>query len=90
MDKNDGAASLVRSDALLATDVLAEMDRIMQERPCAMEYETDARDTWPARWGALRGFLAAKRDIANTPAEARRIRSLQPDLGPTTGPERTR
>ena len=65
MSEHDGAASLVRSDALLATDVLAEMDRIMQERPCAMEYETDARDTWPARWGALRGFLAAKRDIAN-------------------------
>ena len=52
----------VPSNALLATDVLAEMDRIMQDRPCAMEYETDARDTWPSRWGALRGFLAAKRD----------------------------
>jgi hypothetical protein len=43
------------------------MDRIMQDHPCAMEYETDARDTWPSRWGALRGFLAAKRDIANIP-----------------------
>ena len=66
MSDHNGADSLVRSDALLATDVLAEMDRIMQDRPCAMEYETDARDTWPARWGALRGFLAAKRDIANS------------------------
>ncbi len=55
----------VPSNALLATDVLAEMDRIMQDHPCAMEYETDTRDTWPSRWGALRGFLAAKRDIAN-------------------------
>lgn len=64
--KNSGGVAL-ESTPLLATDVLSEMDRIMQDHPCAMEYETDARDTWPSRWGALRGFLAAKRDIANIP-----------------------
>ena len=66
MDKNDGAASLVRSDALLAIeDVLDEMSRIIKEHPAAMEYETDARYTWPTRWGALLKYLKAKRDISN-------------------------
>ena len=66
MNKTENARGVaLESTPLLATDVLAEMDRIMADRPCAMEYETDARDTWPARWGALRGFLAARRDIAN-------------------------
>jgi len=45
--------------------VLDEMSRIISEHPAAMEYETDARDTWPKRWGALLGYLKAKRDIAN-------------------------
>ncbi len=66
MDKNNGADSLVRSDALLAIeDVLDEMSRIISDHPAAMEYETDALDTWPKRWGALLGYLKAKRDIAN-------------------------
>ena len=58
----------VRSEPLLAIEaVLDEMSRIISEHPAAMEYETDARDTWPKRWGALLGYLKAKRDIANIP-----------------------
>ncbi len=61
------------SDALLAIeDVLDEMSRIISEHPAAMEYETDARDTWPTRWGTLLGYLKAKRDIANAAADLRR------------------
>lgn len=72
--ENENAAKLVRSElcsdvrseALLAIeDVLDEMSRIIREHPAAMEYETDARSTWPARWGALLGYLKAKRDIDN-------------------------
>ena len=56
----------VRSEPLLAIeDVLDAMSRIISEHPAAMEYETDARDTWPTRWSALLGYLKAKRDIAN-------------------------
>jgi len=80
MDKNNGADSLVRSDALLAIeDVLDEMSRIISDHPAAMEYETDARDTWPKRWGALLGYLKAKRDIANAPADGRASRTVGPD-----------
>ena len=72
MYENDGAASLARSDALLAIeDVLDEMSRIISEHPAAMEYETDARETWPKRWGALLGYLKAKRDIANATNQTR-------------------
>ena len=66
---------MVRSDALLAIeDVLDEMSRIISDHPAAMEYETDALDTWPKRWGALLGYLKAKRDIAND-----RVRALLND-----------
>ena len=64
--KPETRPSEVRSDALLAIeDVLDEMSRIISEHPAAMEYETDARSTWPTRWGALLKYLKAKRDIAN-------------------------
>jgi hypothetical protein len=53
-----------KSDVLLATDVLEEMERIMRDRPGSMEYEDDARYTWPARWDALREFLWARRGVA--------------------------
>jgi hypothetical protein len=67
MDKNDGADFGGRSVASLAIkDVLDEMSRIVSEHPVAMEYEADARYTWPARWGALLGYLKAKHDIVNS------------------------
>ena len=34
------------------------MDEIVAEHPLASEYESDARNTWPARWDALRSYLA--------------------------------
>lgn len=37
--------------------VLKKMQRIIEEIPATMEYETDARDTWPARWVKLKCWL---------------------------------
>ena len=37
--------------------VLDEMNCIQKEMPVCMEYETDARDVWPARWQKLREWL---------------------------------
>jgi len=65
-DAVDGCPNrMPKTNTLAVEDVLDEMSRIISEHPAAMEYETDARDTWPERWGALLGYLKAKRDIAN-------------------------
>jgi len=49
---------------LLAADVLAAMDRIIEEHPGSLEFQEDGRYTWPERWNALREWLTA-----NTKAE---------------------
>ena len=38
-----------------------EMTGIQKEIPVCMEYETDARDVWPARWEKLRDWLREKK-----------------------------
>ena len=40
--------------------ILDRMNLIQKEVPILMEYETDARDRWPARWGKLREWLKSE------------------------------
>jgi len=47
----------------IANKVMDKMSSIVSENPSIMEYETDARDTWPNRWGELLKYLKALRDI---------------------------
>lgn len=50
----------VRSERMLAvSDVLAQMDKIIEDHPGTMEYQEDGRYTWPERWNALREWFTA-------------------------------
>ena len=53
------AGAVVPSGTLLAADVLAAMERIVEEHPGSLEYQEDGRYTWPERWQALREWLTA-------------------------------
>jgi len=44
------------------TQVLGKMNSIVKELPIFMEYESDAREVWPARWEKLREWLRQEID----------------------------
>jgi hypothetical protein len=41
--------------------ILLEMNTIEEDKPLALEYDSDARYTWPERWNRLRYYLETKR-----------------------------
>lgn len=52
----------LKERGLSVEDVLDRMAGIISEHPAAMEYDTDARYTWPARWDALIKYLKEKQN----------------------------
>ena len=55
---NIAAAIIAGTLASHRRSTMEMMDEIVAEHPLASEYESDARNTWPARWDALRSYLA--------------------------------